>query len=395
MPGVQFRAGRPQDRAAVDRLTDVAFSSDPGPRPQPAGAAGAAGPAEPEDPSVLVRVAERTADAELLAAASVRLGGQWWGGRRVPAAALSGVAVDLTARGGGVGTALLGDVFAAARGAGALLVALIPSTHRFYRLSGCGTAGRRPVFSIPAHHLRALPRGARDLTFRAARAQDAPAVAELVARRAARGNGSLEHHGPTGAAALEFVAERDGDLVGWCALGRRPARHGLYTVVVHDLVGADAAAELALWRDLVADTPSAREVVALLPGGSVLEHHLERQTEPVENATWMLGLLDVPGALAARGYPAGLTARVRFDVPDAGLSCVLEVADGTGRVLDGARSTTDVRVGVQRADLASLYAGSLDPVTARYAGLLDTDAAGAAVLRTLFAGPPAVLHRPF
>lgn len=395
MPGVVLRAGRPDDRAGVDRLTDLAFSSDPRPQRVEAENDHPDHPDHPVDPDVLVRVAERESDGELVASASVRLGGQWWGGRRVPAASLSGVAVDLTARGGGLGTALLADVFGAARAAGALVVPLIPSTHLFYRRSGCGIAGRRPVFSIPTHHLRDLPRGARDLVLRRATGSDTAAVAGLVDLRSARGNGGLEHHGATGAA-LEFVAERDGIVVGWCALSRRPAQQGLYTVHVHDLVGVDPAVELALWRDLVADTPSARLVVALLPAGSVLEHHLERQTEPIENSSWMLGLLDVPGALAARGYPAGVRARVRFDVldePGKDPSCVLEVADGVGRVVEPAGAELTVAVG--RGELASLYAGYLDPLTARHAGLLDTTEEGAALLRTLFAGPPAVLHRPF
>ncbi len=52
-----------------------------------------------------------------------------------------------------------------------------------------------------------------------------------------------------------------------------------------------------------------------------------------------------------------------------------------------------MRVGL--ADLASLYAGHLDPATARHAGLLHGDDDAVGLLRTFFAGPPAVLDRPF
>jgi len=381
--GFVLRAARPGDEDAVAGLTAQAFSD----------ASHRAGPADawPHDPAVLRRVAERTADGALLATATLRLAGQGWGGRIVPAAALAGVAVDLTARGHGVGAALLADAFAAARAAGALVVALIPSTHAFYRRSGCGTAGRRPVYAIGSHQLRALPRPAVRLVHRAATPADAPAVAALVAARSVRGNGGLAHDVETGGA--QFVSERAGRVVGWCALQRRPSTRSLYTVVVHDLVAADAEAELAIWRDLVADEPSASQVHALLPTGGLLEHHLPRQTEPVEDSTWMLGLLDVPGALAARGYPAGVSARVRLDVD--GTATTLHVAGGTGRTGPGDGGADVPTARLTAADLASVYAGHLDPVAAAHAGILTADPSTAGLLRTLFAGPPAVLDRPF
>ncbi|WP_432541452.1 GNAT family N-acetyltransferase [Kineococcus sp. SYSU DK002] len=376
------RAARPQEQAETDALVGAAFSAEPPRRRTPDGP----GTAEP-----IARVAVDEDTGRVLATAVARPTGQWWGGRRVPAAALAGVAVDLTARGRGVGRALVADTFAAAREAGASLVALIPSTHAFYRGAGCGVAGRRSVYAIGTHDLRALPRD-RSLTHREATAQDAPRVAELVAAHGARTNGVLDHDERTGSA-VPYVAERDGAVVGWCALGRRPVRPGHggnYAVVVHDLVGADPAAELGLWRDLAADEPSAREVHALVRPGGLLEQHLPRQTEVVEDATWMLGLLDVPAALAARGYPHGLTGRVVLDVTGHGV-LTLDVTDGRGTVTPG--GTPSVRVGP--ADLASLYAGHLDPLTARHAGLLHGDDHAVGLLRTLLAGPPAVLDRPF
>ncbi|MBB2901105.1 putative acetyltransferase [Kineococcus radiotolerans] len=377
-----LRAARPGEEDAVAALSAAAFSADPPRRPAPR---------DPDPDQVLRRVAEDPEDGRLLASATARVCGQWWGGRRVPAIALSGVSVDLTARGRGIGRALLADTFDAARAAGAHLVALVPSTHAFYRGAGCGIAGRRPVYAIATHELSALPRPAVAPTYREATAQDAPAVAALVAARAARTNGALDHDGSTGSA-VQYVARREGRVVGWCALGRRPSARGNYAVTVLDLVAADAATELALWRDLVADAPSAREVHALVPAGSLLEHHLPRQTEPVEDATWMLGLLDVAGALTARGYPAGVSARFALETGPRVLT--LEVADGRARVTAGAAPGA-APVSLDPADLASVYAGHLDPVTARHAGLLDADPVAAASLRTLFAGPPAVLDRPF
>ncbi|WP_328294205.1 GNAT family N-acetyltransferase [Kineococcus sp. NBC_00420] len=380
MAATVLRAARPEDRDEAEALAGAAFSADP-PRPGPE----VAGTAE-----VLRRVAQDPADGRLLATSTARLCGQWWGGRRVPAIALGGVAVDLTARGRGVGRALLTDTFDAARAAGASLVALIPSTHGFYRKAGCGIAGRRSVYAIDTHELRTLPRPADTPAYRRATSDDVPAVAALVAAHAGRTNGVLEHDASTGSA-VQYVAVRDDVVVGWCALGRRASERGNYTVTVLDLVGVDLATELALWRDLVADEPSARQVHALLPAGSLLEHHLPRQTEPVEDATWMLGLLDVPAALAGRGYPRGVRTRLTLDVGSD--VWTLDVADGSARVAAGAAAGPRVRLDL--ADLASVYAGHLDPLSAHHAGLLEGDEAAVESLRTLFAGPPAVLARPF
>ncbi|MEZ0493778.1 enhanced intracellular survival protein Eis [Kineococcus sp. TBRC 1896] len=376
------RAARPQEREETGALVGAAFSADPPPRRAPDG---------PDGERFLHRVVADEDTGRVLATAAARLCGQWWGGRRVPAAALAGVAVDVTARGRGVGRALVADTFAAARAAGAHVVALVPSTHAFYAKAGCGVAGRRSVYAIGTHDLRALPRD-RSLTYREATAQDAPRVAELVAAHGARTNGVLDHDTGTGSA-VPYVAERDGAVVGFCALGRRPVRPGHggnYAVTVLDLLGADPAAEFGLWRDLAADEPSAREVHALVRPGGLLEQHLPRQTEVLEDATWMLGLLDVPAALAGRGYPRGVTGGVVLDVTGHGV-LTLDVADGAGTVTPG--GTPSVQVGP--ADLASLYAGHLDPSTARFAGLLHGDDDAVGLLRTLFAGPPAVIARPF
>lgn len=389
MPRTVLRAARPEEQEERWALMGAAFSAEP-PRPRTQD-----GSTAPQDPDfgelVLRRVAAEEESGRLVATALARVCGQWWGGRRVPAAALAGVAVDVTARGRGLGRALIADTFTAAREAGAHVVALIPSTHAFYRKAGCGVAGRRSVYAIGTHDLRDLPRD-RSLSYREATPQDAPRVADLVAAHGARTNGVLDHDRDTGSA-VQYVAERDGVVVGWCALGRRPVRPGHggnYAVTVLDLVGADPAAEFGLWRDLAADEPSAREVHALLRPGDLLEQHLPRQTEVVEDSTWMLGLLDVPAALAGRGYPRGVAGRVVLDVEEHGV-LALDVADGVGTVTAGGNPSA--RIGL--ADLASLYAGHLDPATARHAGLLHGDDDAVGLLRTFFAGPPAVLDRPF
>jgi predicted acetyltransferase len=110
----------------------------------------------------------------------------------------------------------------------------------------------------------------------------------------------------------------------------------------------------------------------------------------------MLRLVDVPAALAGRGYPAGVAADVTLTVDDPQLpgntgTWRVAVAKGTGTVEPASgplepASGGGVRLGPR--GLAALYAGTPLP-TLRLAGLVtggdpDTDA----LLDTVFAAQP-------
>jgi predicted acetyltransferase len=115
----------------------------------------------------------------------------------------------------------------------------------------------------------------------------------------------------------------------------------------------------------------------------------EEAGHDVGQHSWMLRVLDVGGALAARGFPAGLSAELALAVEDRESAANtgtwhLEVADGKGaaeRVEPGA----DV-IRLSACGLAGLYAGR--PVSAlRRAGLaqggaVESDAALDAVFAT-------------
>lgn len=218
----------------------------------------------------------------------------------------------------------------------------------------------------------------------------------------------------------------DLDAQAGCREPSSPRAH--YDLVVEDLLADDWEVELVLWRMLVGDYPSAVRAEAVLPSGCVLEHHLERQQDVVEDGSWMLALLDVDGALGGRGYPTGVRADLVLAVPDPAMPdpAVPDAAvpvptrpyptvpdttvpdptgpedSGTRRVrVEGGRALVQAAVGVEPdatvspADLAGMFSGHLDPVTARRQGRLQSDEPTALLLRTLFAGPPAWLARPF
>lgn len=405
---LQIRRSNEHDRSATERLSRRAFSAadvdesdvdeeadshltgDPLPGPEPP----------------LEFIAEY--GGRIVASASARLHGQWFGGRRVVCAAVGGVAVGIEARGLGVGGALMSALLSAAHDAGAATSALIPSTHRFYAGLGYGIGGRRPVYALATADLRRLavarPAG---LLLRPAVRADAPAVAALVRDRAARASGLLDHGGvderattdPTGRDS--YVVEVDGAVRGWCLLRRRPpsTRYASYDLAVEDLAGDEPQIEVLLWRLLVGDHPAALRAEAVMPPGSVLEHHLERQREIAEGASWMQRLLDVDAALSGRAYPPSLTTELVLDVTDHVCPWnhgprLLSVTGGTARVRPAPGLRPNAAVSV--ADLASLYTAHLDPFDARHQGRLRlADDATAASLRALFAGPPARLARTF
>jgi len=406
-PGVVVRAAQGHEVVAARRLAAAVFSSTtPGPRPGAPTGEDRVAPAA--DPSELRVVAVDAADGTVVGTVTVRLRGQWFAGARLLGAAVSSVAVDPAHRGRGLGGALLERALESAAASGAVVAALVPSTHRFYRAHGFGVAGHRPVHALRVRELLTdlprAPRGEAAVVVRPTTPTDAAAVADLVERRAAVLDGALDHRRLLGGPAEDvseagsWVLERGGRVTGWCVVHRRPPSvpGATYDGVVRDLVGQTPDDEVALWRRAVADVPASPLVEALVLPGGLLEESLERQVAPVEDGTWMLRLLDPAAALAQRGYAPGTTAEVRLRV-SAGAGGPVEVGLGvaSGRVRTGAVAPDAPVVELGLADLGSVFTGHLDPVRARARGLIACDAATAALLRGVFAGPPAVLARAF
>lgn len=405
-PMITVRGAEGHEVAAAQRLASAVFSSaTPGPRPGAVTEDDRVLPEAATDPGEL-RVVAVAADGAVVGTALVRLRGQWFGGARLPGAALSSVAVDPAHRGRGLGGALLESALEAAAASGAVVAALLPSTHRFYRAHGFGVAGHRPVHALRVREVLAdLPRGRRPDLVRPATPGDAAAVADLVEHRAAVLDGALDHRHLPGGPAEDvsepgsWVVERGGRVTGWCVVHRRaPTAVGAtYDGVVRDLVGETPDDEVALWRWAVADAPAAPVVEALVLPGGLLEESLERQAAPVEDGTWMLRLLDPAAALAQRGYAPGTTARVRLRLrapgPEDPHEVGLAVVAGAAHV--GAAAPGAPTVDLHLADLASVFSGHLDPVLARARGRIACAAATAVLLRGVFAGPPAVLPRAF
>jgi predicted acetyltransferase len=135
----------------------------------------------------------------------------------------------------------------------------------------------------------------------------------------------------------------------------------LYHLAVQLLTGVDAGAVRSALSFLASNGSTADVLDTTVPA-PVLDVALARpELAKVDSDwPWMLRIIDLEGAIAARGYRPG-SVSVDLDVTDDIMqhnhgAWTLRVADGIGRVVRGGEAT----VAIDIADLARIYAGA-DP----------------------------------
>jgi predicted acetyltransferase len=319
--------------------------------------------------------------------------GQWFGGRSVSLLGVAGVGVAPEARGEGVALSLMLDTLRSARRRGVLLSALYPATLTLYRAAGYELAGSR--YRITAD-LADLPTERNDLDVSPLEPADANAVEALYRKIASERPGYLDRGAYVWRRAREsrkekyrgFAVRGPGGLEGYAYVSQRDLDDAR-ELVVHDLVTATAAAV----RRLTAFFAEHRSTVqALLLRGGAVEPLVfaapERVFKVALSERWMLRVLDVTGALEARGYPP-VDAAVDFELDDRTLPenagrYRLEVSGGRARVTPGGSGA----VSLDERALAALYTGFLAPATLARAGKLEGDPVALARLALLFAGSP-------
>ncbi|GAB3355929.1 GNAT family N-acetyltransferase [Modestobacter lapidis] len=327
---------------------------------------------------------------------------QWWGGRRVPAADVSGVAVRPESRGGGLARELLTELLAGARDRGAAVSALYPTVTAVYRALGWEVAGALTGAELD---VAALPR-ARDtgsVQLRPGGPDDLPAVTELYQRVARLHDGLLTRRGgvfdeppetplPREVDAVT-LAEDGGELVGALLFGRGRGYGPEGRLEVRDLLAAGPEAARALVGVLAGWTTVTRTVrVPLLPGDAVsavlpLERAGAHSAQP-----WMHRPVDVARAVQARGWPAHVRGRVSFNLADGAApwnagAWELEIADGAGRLT---RTIAEPELELDVRGFAVLYCGAGTGRAVAQAGLAGGTGDPAA-LDLLAGGPRAQL----
>lgn len=390
---VQVREVDPADHGAAWRLDQLAFATtyDYGAR------------YEQERDGVRL-LGAYTGGHDLVGVAWLRSYHQWYAGRRVPMCGLGSVAVAPEVRGGGVGRAMLAGAVRQAREDGAAVSALYPTVPHVYRSCGWEVAGSYTLVELPSAALATVAAPA-DIRLRAAPPADPETeatIASLYARCTRDAVGPLTRDGPLftptarqrhqpGELTGVTVAERDGRPVGYAVWERRAdPRAG---VAAWALLGEGPNAVAALLRSLGGWRAITETVLVRLADRAQVEALLPVPLPAGDLEAWMLRVVDLERAVAARGWNSAVSVTVDLDLTDTIADWQagrwrLEVGGGEGRVSRGGAGT--VRLDVR--GLSALYTGYASTLSLRAAGLLEhpDDGPGrdaAAALDAAVAGP--------
>lgn len=317
--------------------------------------------------------------------------GHWFGGRVVPTGGVTAVGVAPERRGTGVGLWMLRQMLEEQHALGVPLLSLYPATTAFYRRAGFERAAQRLIYELP---LAAL--GPRDYTLdvEPATVEQLDVLKNVYARRAASGSAFIERPDffwqrmltPTDKPSYAFVALRDGAAEGYVLFMHAAWGEALQ---VRDLVALTPAAGRRLLT-VLADHRSMLDLVRLPAGphDPLLFLLPEQKQSLFRSLDLMVRIIDLPAALAARGYPSGVVAELHLDVSDELLpsnqGCfVLRVADGAGQVERGGQG----RMRLHIRDLATLYSGYFSPQELLQASEVEADTTSLVAATQIFAGP--------
>lgn len=321
--------------------------------------------------------------------------GQWFGGRAVPMAGVAAVGVGPEHRRTGAARTLMAGALGELRREGVALSALHASTSALYRSVGYERAGLRCQLAQP---VRLIGLADRELPVHRLEPGDPGPLRGPYAARARLTAGNLDraeaiwsrlfrvHQGDVHAYGVGPAPDA---LEGYAVFTQPQGPHG-YALALRDFVATTGRAARRLWT-LFADHGSlAHEVTWWGAPVEPLLGHLPEQDHAVrEHEAWLLRIVDLPAALTARGYPAGVDAELHLEVTDEVLPenagrWVLAVGPDGAEVAAGGR-------GELRADaraLAPLYAGYLTPDLLAASGRLEGTPGALAAATRLFAGPP-------
>ncbi|MFD5830807.1 enhanced intracellular survival protein Eis [Lentzea sp. NPDC060358] len=348
-------------------------------------------------PEQLVKPGSRGLVAELDGQVAGVLGigeyAQFYGGAAVPMGGIGGVAVDGALRGRGVANALLDASLTVMREHGQALSVLYATVPTLYRGRGWERTGVLEWVELPMDRLLAVPKPSERIPSRPARESDLSALRECYLEVARTVDGLADRRPPRIDVAevleMDLVSVLPGPngLRGYLTAQREPGGD-MGRLKVFDLVATDVEAQLTLLASL-ASWAGTLEAVDLritdpatlnLLAGTPLRYS-------VWTATWMLRVVDLPAAVAARGWPALAGTAVDLDVVDphapwhAGPQRLV-VEDGAARLEPG--GTGAVRLHARA--LGPWFAGAQNTHALRRAGLLEGDQADAAVLDQLVGG---------
>ena len=374
------------DRRRFARLSEYAFWDEPAANPD-------TGWLDDSGGTIirLVRLGET-----VIGGAIVIPAGQWFGGRAIPAALIGAVSVAPEHRRGGVGKRLVTDYLRAAREAGLAISTLYPASYGLYHWAGYEHAGANLCYELPLTTLAMMRPPEDGIVVREYEGDGAPLKAAYD-RQARQTAGQIQR--PDGfwggrltedrRALHRYVAERDGEVVGYLIFTQRTPAGGAKLIEIRDFVATSPAASRALLGFLATHWANVK-TIRLWSG--ISDHRLlglpGRGLKPVEIDPWMIRILDLPAALTARGYPTGVSAEWHLDYGDD------QLPENTGRWLvriDGGTATVspggDGRIRATVRGLSGLFSGAYSAAAMADPAHLVAPDDNLASLTQTFAGP--------
>lgn len=345
------------------------------------------------------------------AAASILLPmGQFFGGRAVPMVGLAGVTVRPEYRGRGLGRTLM-EESVREMAPMAPISTLYPSTQPLYRSVGYEVAGTLPSIEL---ELTRIPRGRHalhlsrlDAAANAAlpKALDAHAtrdLRDLYRDLAPARNGHLDRgdyiwnrilRSRLGPVRTFQFHDQEHKLRGWIALRQVTQQQERHAIEVMGLEAADAEAMTALLDFLGGYGAMAESVtLPLAPHHPLVLALPETRGAMRVRELWMTRILDLPGAIAARGFPAGLELEFSVHLDDPLLPAnqgdfLLRLSGGRGHCerLNEAGSSPPLRADVR--GMAALYTAFASAEELARRGLIEGPPEALALATMAFAGP--------
>lgn len=337
------------------------------------------------------RVAVR--DGRLVAGLAIYWMGHWFGGRSVPVCGIAAVGVRVGERGKGVGAQLVWAVLDEARTRGVPLASLYASTQGPYRRVGFEQAGFRNRAQVTLAHLRP---GERPLPVHDLDLGDLAAVEGLYTRWARGQSGLLDRNRAIwqrvvrGDAMHGVLLGDPADPEGYAIWNQSGNGTPFYDLELRDRAWRTPRAARQLWT-VIADHRSMATHLKLSVGASDPWLGLLPEARSVSTTwtePWMLRVIDLGAAIAARGFAPGVSGELSLELADADFEdhagrWTVAVADGRGQATRGGTGALKL----DRRALAPLFSGLWTAEQLASLGQVEGDAAVLAEATRLFAGP--------
>ena len=306
-----------------------------------------------------------TADRQFVGGLAFYRMGQWYGGKVVRCAGVSGVGIDPAHRGTGACKTLLQATLRELHEERMPLAGLYASTRQLYRSVGFEISGHRITYGLQMHGLRASE-NARELLATRTREPNFEQLASLDADRGRYGNGMIERTDGLWQRIMQPIGRTTSTYI----LGDPDAPEG-YATLVHGKREYGHPQPL-LASDWIASTPRALErLIALVtdhrsmcnvfhwcggPQDPLLLACKEEHLEIVDQLCTLNRIVHLETALESRGYPKGVRGELHLDVtdelmPENAGKWVVSVEDGRAIVERGGRG--DLKTSIR--DLVPLY----------------------------------------